>query len=648
MSLISIVEASKDFGVRNLFNNLTLHINHKERLGLIGSNGAGKSTLLKIIYGSESLNEGKRVCSQRLRIEIVNQDNPINTNGTVIEEVLAGCGEKRELLLKFNKLSEALAYEPNNSNLLQKLGEISERMDHFQAWQVEQECKNILQNLGIKDLHSPVKNLSGGYRKRVALASALVANPDILLLDEPTNHLDAETVEWLQSWLDNFSGAIILVTHDRYVLDRITKRILEIDKGEANHFNGNYSTYLKQKTLKEESIESSANKLKGILRKEIEWLRKGPKARSTKQKARIQRINSMLSKQIKVEDQSLEIESISRRMGKIVIEAVAINYSPIINDCSNPIINSFTYSFNKEDRVGIIGPNGCGKTTLLDLIAGKKLPNRGHINIGDTIKIGYLDQHTDVLKSNSRVKTKVIDFIEESATYINLKKKQISASQLLERFLFAPAKQHMSIDKLSGGEKRRLTLCHILIQAPNVLLLDEPTNDLDIKTLSVIEDFLDDFLGCVIIISHDRYFLDRTVDRIFSFEKGKVKQYEGNYSDFISKKKENEEEQCKLSLERKHDKNPEKETKNKSDKGTSCKEVSRKASNKKKLSFNEDRELKELDKKIPILEAEKNKIESQLTQGDKNSLLLSKELAVLVETLSQAEDRWIELSEKSE
>ena len=649
MTLISLKRGSKDFGIQNLFEDLTLHINEKERLGLIGRNGAGKSTLLKVLAGVEPLGKGERYCSQRLHIQHVSQESTALPGRTVLEEVLEGCGRKRDLLLRFNKLSEAIALDPLDKNLLAELGQLSEKMDIEQAWHLEQQCKEVLQRLGISNLQHRIEELSGGYRKRVDLAAALVANPDVLLLDEPTNHLDASAVEWLQNWLDQFQGALVIVTHDRYVLDRVTTRMVEVDNGIVQTFEGNYSTYLKKKAEQQHSQEASNQKFKGVLKRELDWLRQGPKARSTKQKARLQRIEKMRAEPIKQSKSSLKMGITSRRIGKLVIEANAIEATSNGKLNGQLLFKSFTYHFTPEDRVGIIGPNGIGKSTLLDLIAGKRIPTSGKLRLGDTVKIGYLDQHTNAFNTGKGLERKVIDFVEEAALRIDLGKEQLSASQLLERFLFPPAQQHSPLSKLSGGERRRLTLCKMLIQAPNVLLLDEPTNDLDIQTLSVLEDFLEDFKGCVIVVSHDRYFLDRTVDRIFSFENYHLKQFEGNYSAFLEKKKKEDQKEQEsfelVSLSSRANISNQKQQYLSNKKFNGLASDLQKKEKVKRRSFKESQELKILNQEIPVMEIKRKALEDSLAKSDGDLTVLSKELAELVENLHLAEDRWIELSE---
>ena len=631
MSLISLVDAAKDFGIRTLFAELDLHIGEGERLGLIGPNGAGKSTLLKVLAGQEPLGQGERRCSPRLRVALVGQDTQVTPGLTVLEQVLEGCGTKRDLLLRFSELSDAIAAKPDDETLLAELGVLSQRMDEEEAWSLEQQCREVLQKLGISDLQRSVEALSGGYRKRVGLASALVACPDVLLLDEPTNHLDAAAVEWLQSWLDRYPGALVLVTHDRYVLDRVTKRMVEVDRGRARTYQGNYSTYLQHKADEEASEAASAAKFRGVLRRELAWLRQGPKARSTKQKARLQRIEAMREDKPSQAKAALEMASVSRRIGKQVIEAEALGVTADGSDEGRSLLQDFTYSFSPEDRVGIIGPNGSGKSSVLDLIAGRRTVTHGSLRLGETVHIGYLDQHTEAFLQGKGLNRKVIDFVEEAASRIDLGGEQVTASQLLERFLFPPAQQHSPLSKLSGGERRRLTLCRMLIQAPNVLLLDEPTNDLDIQPLSVLEDFLEDFRGCVIVVSHDRYFLDRTVDRLFCFENGQLRRFEGNYSDFLETQRQSE--RASQEQESKAESKP---------------VGKRKASTppaRKRRSFKETRELENLDRQLPVLETRKQDLEAAISANGADIAKLSLELAELISTIETSEERWLELSE---
>ena len=633
MSLISLVDASKDFGIRTLFEDLTLHIREGDRVGLIGPNGAGKSTLLRVLSGKEPLGGGERRCSSRLRIELVGQDSTVEPGLTVLEQVLAGCGEKRELLLRFSAVSEAVAQSPDDTTLMRELGALSERMDEEAAWGLEQQCQEVLQRLGISDLHRPVEDLSGGYRKRVGLASALVASPDVLLLDEPTNHLDAAAVEWLQSWLDRYPGAVVLVTHDRYVLDRVTRRIVEVERGQASSIDGNYSAYLQRKADQVVSEAAEAARFKSVMRRELAWLRQGPKARSTKQKARIQRIEEMRAAPSKTNRSQLEMSSVSRRIGKLAIEAEQLTVTADGKVDGPVLLKDFTYSFSPEDRVGIIGPNGSGKSTLLDLIAGRRQATAGSLRLGETVHLGYLDQHTDALTEGRGLERKVIEFVKEAASRIDLGGEQLSASQLLERFLFPPAQQHSPLSKLSGGERRRLSLCRMLIQAPNVLLLDEPTNDLDVQTLSVLEDLLEDFRGCVVVVSHDRYFLDRTVDRLFCFEQGRLQRFEGNYSAFLDHRRDQEKSAAAEG------------NRNRSNAEPTSKDQAPKNQGPRRRSFKESRELESLERELPEMEQRKADLEQAISSGQGDLTSLSHDLASLLEALETSEERWLELSE---
>ncbi len=635
MALISLKDASKDFGVRTLFKNLDIYINKNERLGLIGSNGSGKSTLLKVIAGIEPLETGIRICSPIIRISIVGQENTLNKNKTVLEEVLKGCGDKRDLLIRFKTLSKKVAENPQDESLLEALGRLSQSMDNKGAWNIEQKCEEVLRKLGIEDVNKKVEELSGGYQKRVALASALVSIPDVLLLDEPTNHLDASAVQWLQGWLKKYKGSLVLITHDRYFLDKVTTKMIEIDRGKTSTYKGNYSEYLNQKTAQKGSEESSYNKFRSILRKELSWLRQGPKARSSKQKARIQRIEKMKSKGVIRGEDRLEINSLTRRIGKkaIEIEHLCLTTNELNN--SKEILSDFTYSFSPQDRVGIIGPNGSGKSSLLDAIAGIKKPLSGKIELGQTVHIGYLDQHTDELSEVKYLEKKVIDFIEEAGGEKETNKKQFNTSKLLESFLFTPSEQHSKISKLSGGEKRRLTLCKILIQSPNILLLDEPTNDLDISTLSVLEDFIENFKGCVIVVSHDRYFLDRTVDRIFEFDCNKLIRYEGNYTSYLEQKKVDLRNKKNIPLE-----------KNKTLTSYKYSESDSKDSPR-KISFKDQREIVALEERIIELEIQKKNIESNLStsKSGKDINKLSINLAEIAQQIQDSEERWLVLNE---
>ena len=642
MSLISLVDVRKDFGIRTLFDGLTLHIGERERLGLIGPNGAGKSTLMRVLAGLEPTGGGSRRVLPQARIVLVSQEPEMDPERTVLEQVFADSGEKMQLLRRYTEVSEALASAhergEDDGPLLAELGQLNGRMDQSQAWGLEQQIREVLQRLGIGDTQRRVGDLSGGYRKRLALAAALVADPDVLLLDEPTNHLDADCIQWLQGYLQRFSGSLVLITHDRYVLDQVTNRIVEVDRGEARNYSGNYAYYLARKAEEEAAAAATEAKFKGVLRRELEWLKRGPKARSTKQKARIQRIEAMQEAPKRQTKGDLSLTSNQRRLGKRAIEAEDVLVwasAEAQSTGQTPLLRDFSYDFSPEDRIGIIGPNGSGKSTLLDLIAGRRVPQGGRVELGSTVKLAYFDQHShtvlDQIDAAGRER-KVIDVVKEAASTVEVDGSTLSASQLLERFLFPPAQQHQPVSKLSGGERRRLHLCRLLIEAPNVLLLDEPTNDLDVQTLTVLEDFLEDFRGCVVVVSHDRYFLDRTVDRLFSFEDGQLQRFEGNYSSYLERQSSN---RPAAATPEPAPSKPDPEPKAKPAKA-------------RRRSFKENRELEQLDTNLPLWEARKDELESLLATGGSDYAaleVLSEELSTLLQTIAAGEERWLELSE---
>ena len=645
MSLISLVDVRKDYGIRTLFDGLSLHVGERERLGLIGPNGAGKSTLMRVLAGLEPPGSGERRVLPQARIVLVSQEPEMDPERSVLEQVFAESGEKMQLLRRYTAVSDALALAhakgDDDTALLAELGDLNARMDQSQAWDLEQQIREVLQRLGIGDTKRRVGDLSGGYRKRLALAAALVADPDVLLLDEPTNHLDADCIQWLQGYLQRFRGALVLITHDRYVLDQVTNRIVEVDRGEARSYGGNYAYYLARKAEEDASEAASEAKLRNVLRRELEWLKRGPKARSTKQKARIQRIEAMQEQPKRQAKGQLSLATNQRRLGKRAIEADGLSvWATDAHQASgaDPLLREFSYDFSPEDRVGIIGPNGSGKSTLLDLIAGRRTAQAGRIELGSTVKLAYFDQHShNVLESTDAAgrQRKVIDVVKEAASTVELEGATLSASQLLERFLFPPAQQHQPVSKLSGGERRRLHLCRLLIEAPNVLLLDEPTNDLDVQTLTVLEDFLEDFRGCVVVVSHDRYFLDRTVDRLFCFERSRLQRFEGNYSSYLERQ----------------------QTLSSTTSGGSATTAAPTAepppaaaapTKNRRRSFKESRELEKLDAELPRWEKQRGALEAQLAAGGSDYAALealSGELSELLERIARGEERWLELSE---
>lgn len=639
MSVFTLQSVKKDFGIKEILKDASFSLDATDKVGLIGVNGSGKSTLLKAIAGLEPIDGGQILVNSGVRIVYLPQQPELDENRTVLEQVFADSGEQMNLVKEYEELSEKLAGNPEDSKLMTRFSELTQAMDASNAWELETKAKIILTQLGIQDFNAIIGNLSGGYRKRIALAAALLAEPDVLLIDEPTNHLDAMSVEWLQSYLNSYRGAILLITHDRYFLDRVTNRILEIDRGDLYPYSGNYSYYLEKKALAEESAISSQQKHKGVLRRELEWLKRGPKARSTKQKARIQRIEVMQETEFKEAMGKVEISTPGRRIGKKVIELnnISKGYE------GRTLIKDFTYEFVPEDRVGIIGGNGVGKSTLMDIITGRVEPDRGTVEIGATIHIGYFDQHSEQLLEAMDENQRVIDYIKDIAEYVETAEgDRITASQMLEKFLFPPTQQYAPIFKLSGGEKRRLFLLQVLMDAPNVLILDEPTNDLDVQTLAVLEDYLEDFNGCVIVVSHDRYFLDRTVDRIFAFEEGgNLRQYPGNYSLYLDYKEVEEARAKEAAVEEKPQ-----ESKSKYKKSD---RVSRDKSGNRKLSSKEKREYEQLEKKIAKLEAEKEEAEKELYNQPPGAVSKVQELHQKVielgEEIDAATERWLELAE---
>ena len=642
MSIFTLQSVSKDFGIKEILKEASFSLEPTDKVGLIGTNGSGKSTLLKMIAGLESIDSGQLLKNPSIRIAYLPQQPEVNEDSTVLEQVFADSGEKMALVREYEELSDKLAHgQGDMDQIMNRFSTVTQRMDAIGAWDLETNAKIVLSQLGIEDFNARVGDLSGGYRKRIALATALLSEPDVLLMDEPTNHLDALSVEWLQSYLNRFRGALLLITHDRYFLDRVTNRILELDRGDLYFYTGNYSYYLEKKALAEESEVSTQRKHRGLLRRELEWLKRGPKARSTKQKARIDRAHDLQDKEFKEVTGKVEISTAGRRIGKKVIELSHVSKS--FED--RVLIKDFTYEFSPDDRIGIIGGNGAGKTTLVNIITGRLEPDSGSVDRGTTIHIGYFDQHSDDLAINPDQRT--IDYLKEVAELVKTADGSvITASQMLERFLFPGSQQYSPIHKLSGGERRRLFLLRVLMSAPNVLILDEPTNDLDVQTLAVLEDYLEDFNGCVIVVSHDRYFLDRTVNTVFSFEGGgEIRQYPGNYSVYLDYKQDEAAEA--------------KEAEGQGGRGVGGQEkvqpvfipviASPSVQKSRKRSFKEKREYEQLEAQIPQLETEKVALEKTIYHnpptGHGEVRKLSERLAELEKAIDTATDRWLELSE---
>ena len=493
MNLLTMEHITKAYTDRVLLNDVAFSINENEKIGVIGINGMGKSTLLKVAAGIEPYDEGKISIGNQVKICYLPQTPEFEEGTTVLRAAIA------------------------------------DNVNELNQWTIEADARSMLNKLGFYDYDEKVEHMSGGQKKRIALVNALLTPADILVLDEPTNHLDNAMSEWLEEYLIGFRGAILMVTHDRYFLDRVATRIVEVDQGKLYSYPGNYSEFVKLKAERQDMALATERKRKSLLRTELEWLGRGARARSTKQKAHIDRIKAMQEIKDIQEEKKVVLDSVASRMGNKTIELQNISKSY----GARKLIDDYSYIFLKNDRIGIIGPNGCGKTTLLKIINGIVKPDNGTIEIGQTIRIGYFSQENEYMDASM----KVIDYVKEVGEYVTTSDGKITASQMLERFLFDGAMQWSKIEKLSGGEKRRLYLMRVLMSAPNVLILDEPTNDLDIQTLTILEDYLDHFDGIIITVSHDRYFLDRIVNRIFSFEgDGKVRQFEGGYSDYLIRK----------------------------------------------------------------------------------------------------------------
>ena len=602
MNLLTIEHLTKAYTERKLFDDTDFSIQEGDKIGIIGINGTGKSTLLKILAGQEEPDAGKVTKGSKVQIRFLTQQQTFPEHMTALEAVMDG-----------------------NQN-------------EWNAWTLESDAKTILNQLKVPNFDQPMSELSGGQKKRVALAQVLLSEADILILDEPTNHLDNAMSEWLEDYLTNSKSAVVMVTHDRYFLDRVSNRIVELDKGKIYTYPGNYSEFIRLKEARQNIEIASERKRQSMLRTELEWLARGARARSTKQKAHIQRIEEMQAQKGPVEDSVIEMSSVSTRMGRktIELENVSMAYGDRV------LFRDYSYIFLKNDRIGIIGENGCGKSTLLKIIVGEEQPKEGTVTIGDTVKIGYFSQDSRKMDENMRV----IDYVKEVGEYITTTEGKITAAMMLERFLFDGNMQYSLIGKLSGGERRRLQLLRVLMSAPNVLILDEPTNDLDIQTLTILEDYLDHFDGIVITVSHDRYFLDRIVRRIFAFEEnGHIQQYEGGYSDYL------------IAFERRYGQEPggwkNTAVQKKAD-TLSVKEqknAGRKQPPKLKFSYKEQREFETIESDIEELETKIADLEAEMMANASSYGKLSdltKEKEETEELLEQKMERWEYLTELAE
>lgn len=634
MNILSVDNIKKTFADTPLLDGVSFYLQENEKVGVIGINGTGKSTLLKIIAGYEEADEGSITKANNIVIRYLPQQPEFKENETIIESILRQNVSKVE-----------------------------------SEWDIESNAKTMLTKLGVNDFNAVTSTLSGGQRKKVALVSTLLSKADILILDEPTNHLDNEMSGWLEDYLKAYRGAIIMVTHDRYFLDSVTNRIVEIDKGKIYSYQANYSGFLKLKSEREDMLLASDRKRKSILRNELEWIMRGARARSTKQKARIERYEELKNMKSPTAMENVEMSSVSSRLGRTTVELH--NVSKAYGD--KVLFKDFSYIFLKNDRIGFIGDNGCGKTTLMKIIARRIEPDSGELVVGQTVKIGYYSQEIEndesagIAYMNPAIR--VIDYIKETAEYVKTVDGTVTASQMLEKFLFTPEKQYSLIGKLSGGEKRRLNLLRVLMEAPNVLILDEPTNDLDITTLTILEDYLDKFNGIVIEVSHDRYFLDRTVKRIFAFEgNGVINQYEGGYSDYVLRKEMSEIEAgenvsmgIKGSGKNKDSVSLKGNEKSKDIKGgedsaeDSTKNGSnssdRNANRKPRFSYKEQREYDTIENEVSELEDKISNLEKEIESNATDFVKLgelTKEKEQAEALLEEKMDRWVYLEELAE
>lgn len=525
MNIMTVEHLSKTYGEKVLFRDASFGMEDRDKIGVIGVNGTGKSTFLRIIAGLDTPDEGQIAIGNNVRVQYLAQNPPYDPDNTVLQQVFAGDAPELAIMREYIETMALLEKDPGNPELEGRLVRNSQAIDAAGAWHLESEAKSVLTKLGITRFDALMENLSGGQRKRVALAAALITPSELLILDEPTNHIDTDSVAWLEQYLQKRRGALLMVTHDRYFLERVASVMLELDGGQLYRYEANYSRFLELKADREEREASAEQKRKNLLRTELAWIRRGAKARTTKQKARIDRFEKLKESQGASAGGSLDISVASTRLGRKIIEIQDLTKSLD----GRTLIKDLTYIAVPQDRVGIVGPNGSGKSTLLNLISGKLQLDSGEVQLGATVKLGYFTQeHQDMDES-----MRAIEYVKEEAEIIRTADGSvITAGQMLERFLFPPAMQWTPISKLSGGEKRRLYLLRVLMGAPNVLLLDEPTNDLDIGTLAVLEDYLDEFPGVVFTVSHDRYFLDRTVDKLIAFEDGKIRLHVGDYSEY--------------------------------------------------------------------------------------------------------------------
>ena len=617
MNYLSVEQIAKSYGERKLFENISFGINEGQKIGFVAKNGTGKTSLLNMLSGADVPDKGRIVFRKSLNVAFIAQEPDLNLSLTVEEIIFS----TEKPILKIIENYEKALENPNESEAYQKA---FDAMDAHQAWDFETFYKQILFKLKLEDLHIKVANLSGGQKKRLALANALLSQPDLLIMDEPTNHLDLEMIEWLESFFAKENITLFMVTHDRYFLERVCNEIVELEDGNLYSYKGNYSYYLEKREARIENFETETAKAKQLFKKELDWMRRQPKARTTKSKSRIDDFHEIKSRASqRRQDHEVQLELNMERLGTKIIEIH--NLSKSFGDKN--LFEKFNYNFQPGERLGVIGKNGTGKSSFLNIITGSLHPDNGKVVIGDTVKFGYYTQKGIEVKEGQ----KVIDVVKEFGEYIPLKKgRQISAGQLLERFLFDRKKQYDFVEKLSGGEKKRLYLCTVLIKNPNFLILDEPTNDLDIVTLNVLESFLLDFPGCLIVVSHDRYFMDKVVDHLFVFRgEGVIEDFPGNYSDFRTYEDSNVKEKITPKEEKEPKKNWKKDTQ------------------KTKLSYNEQKEYQKLEKEIVKLEIERETLQNKFATENWDGAEINKQsikLQELIDTLESKTERWFELS----
>ena len=633
MNLVTLENVSKEYGERLLLDSVDLLINEGDRVGLVGANGSGKTTLLEIIAGLEPADSGRVVVWGGVSIQYLSQEPDLDESLTVLEHIFRSESPQLQLLRDYEQVNHQLQMKPDDAKLQERLIELSAEMDRTHGWEAEANAKTILTKLGITEFGAPIRTLSGGQRKRVALAHALIDRADLLILDEPTNHLDADAVDWLEAYLIVEPGALMMVTHDRYFLDRIVNRIIELDRRKLISYPGNYSRYLELRTERHKRLAAAEAERQKRLKKELEWLRRGPKARGTKQKARKQRIEELQQLRYDRGEQRVAMALASRRLGKKVLEVRGLSKS--YGDLQ--LFQDLDFHLNPDDRIGVIGPNGAGKSTFLDILAGKVEADAGDVSWGQTVQLGYYDQESEDLPEEVRV----IEFIQEEAALITTDTgEKVEAAQMLDWFLFTRPEQRTYIKDLSGGERRRLYLLRTLVHRPNVLLLDEPTNDLDIQTLNVVEEFMDHFRGALIVVSHDRYFLDRTVDYLVHFGDGAVSgRYPAPYSSYRRLRQETEGDRRKEQRsERRRPTGPSPAT-------------TQKEQQEKRLSWKERREMEGLETRITELEAEKAHLAAAINEsGDDHVRLqeLAGELESVESKMEKAMARWIELAQRAD